>query len=268
MKRNLASRIERRIERCLTAPRRRLQLAGILRTDRLTLPHFLGIGAQKSGTTWLHENLVRHPELYLPEEKELHYFDRDTHKSFEHYAAKFASGRDRVRGEITPAYSVLSRDQIAYARRLLPEARLLFLMRNPIDRAWSQAVMNLVKIPKRRFEDVSLDEFVEQLRLPRTTGRSDYRGTLARWREFYPEDRFLIGFYEEISENPRDLLLRTFRHLGVSADVDWDSFPYAKVIYEGEKVRMPDSIREMLTTQYRDAIRRLAEDFDGARRWL
>jgi hypothetical protein len=39
-------------------------------------PNFLGIGAQKSGTTWLHDNLARHPQVWLPPVKEIHYFDR------------------------------------------------------------------------------------------------------------------------------------------------------------------------------------------------
>ena len=42
------------------------------------LPHFLGIGAQKAGMTWLAQHLSRHPNVFMPEKKELHYFDRPT----------------------------------------------------------------------------------------------------------------------------------------------------------------------------------------------
>ena len=108
------------------------------------LPDFLGIGAQKAGTTWLHENLRCHPELYLPDAKELHYFDWDFHQSLRSYAEHFRDGADRVKGEITPGYSILSSIRIALIKDLMPDLRLLFLVRNPISRAWSQALMNLV----------------------------------------------------------------------------------------------------------------------------
>ena len=52
-----------------------LQKRRLLPVNRSQLPQFLGIGAQKSGTTWLHANLSRHRSLFLPDEKELHYFD-------------------------------------------------------------------------------------------------------------------------------------------------------------------------------------------------
>ncbi len=120
----------------------------------------------------------------------------------------------------------------------------------------------------RSFDDVPFDDLVAFLHDRRTTDRNDYLATLARWREFYPDDRFLIAFYEDVSERPRELLARVFRHLGVSADVDWSLFPYAKVIHGGAKLPMPDSIREMLTHEYRDAIRQLTNEFDAAKRWL
>ena len=70
---------------------------GWLSTRGLTLPDFLGIGAQKAGTTWLHENLRCHPSLYLPDEKELHYFDWHFHRPLRWYAGHFRQGAGRVR---------------------------------------------------------------------------------------------------------------------------------------------------------------------------
>ncbi len=61
---------------CLENP---LYFNGLLASKTLCLPHFLGIGAQKAGTTWLHENLQCHPEIFLPEPKELHHFDWNYH---------------------------------------------------------------------------------------------------------------------------------------------------------------------------------------------
>ena len=69
-------------------------------------PDFIGIGAQKAGTTWLDRNLRAHPQIWMPERKELHYFDRriaDMRSPTDEWSASiFETGRARVTGEITP----------------------------------------------------------------------------------------------------------------------------------------------------------------------
>jgi Sulfotransferase family len=155
---------------------------------------FLGIGAQKAGTTWLWEMFREHPQVWLPPRKELHYFDRALtypspsflatdqplrrwtsraphdrqcrvkcwHAVRRHmrardwpalrwdlryyfgrfddcwYLSLFAQGSGRVRGELTPSYSILDTADVARIARLAPALKIIFLLRNPIDRAWSQ----------------------------------------------------------------------------------------------------------------------------------
>jgi hypothetical protein len=63
---------------------------------------FLGIGAQKAGTSWLFANLRHHPSLFLPEGKKLHFFDKGhISQGIERYLANFAPGEGRICGEIT-----------------------------------------------------------------------------------------------------------------------------------------------------------------------
>jgi hypothetical protein len=102
------------------------------------LPTFLGIGAQRAGTTWLHHCLAEHPDIYMPEKKEQRFFNFNWNKGLEHYKTAFKDGKAfRVRGEITPDYyhnlSAMQR-----IRETLPEVKLVFIMRNPIERAYSQ----------------------------------------------------------------------------------------------------------------------------------
>ena len=85
----LPARLLRRGSRLAADVERALYRYGLLSPARVPFPDFLGIGAQKAGTTWLHENLRRHPELFLPEEKELHYFDRQWVRPLRHYSAAF-----------------------------------------------------------------------------------------------------------------------------------------------------------------------------------
>ena len=146
-------------------------------------PDFLVIGAQRAGTTWLHRVLRQHPALWLPPVKELHYFDRLETKrtildpkerrrvgvkrllsldpwlvsywfrarSDEWYARLFraAKANGLVAGEITPAYATLDETVLRRIKRMNDTIKLIFVMRDPVERAWS-AVNNAAKKGARR----------------------------------------------------------------------------------------------------------------------
>ena len=109
-------------------------------------PDFLIIGAEKAGTTWLHDVLRAHPDLFLPDTKELHFFNRfdsngreiDTYarRGLDWYQRHFeAAERGKPAGEATPLYLC---DPAAprRIRRTLPEARFIVLLRDPVSRTW------------------------------------------------------------------------------------------------------------------------------------
>jgi hypothetical protein len=102
------------------------------------LPDFLGVEAQKSGTTSLHRLLAGHPQIFLPAENELKYFSKRYGEGVEWYAARYASaGRQQFCGEITPYYLFHPEaPQRIYA--LLPRIRIIVLLRDPVERALSQ----------------------------------------------------------------------------------------------------------------------------------
>ncbi len=200
---------------------------------RQRLPDFICLGAQKAGTSWLMSNLARHPEICLPphiKHFDVHYFDRHFHRPLAWYAAHFRQAGDRKKGENTPAYGLLPVWKIAFVRRLLPDLRLLFMLRNPVDRAWSHAVMNLVSDRRRPFETVSDDEFIAHFHLPRSRARGDYLAILGRWERCFGDGHWMYGFFDEVTTNPRGLLSRVFQHLDVSTDIDWDSLRLTEVV--------------------------------------
>lgn len=110
----------------------------------LRLPDFLIIGAQKSGTTWLRELLRLHPDVFLPP-KEVHFFNQPENyaKGPPWYARHFEeAGERQIVGEKTPNYLYLpDRDDVPDGARrihdLLPEARLIAILRDPVQRAIS-----------------------------------------------------------------------------------------------------------------------------------
>jgi hypothetical protein len=240
-----------------------LYTSGFLSKEGLTLPDFLGIGAQRAGTTWLHQNLRCHPQIYLPKKKEQHYFDWRPHRSLRSYSEIFAGQDGLVKGEITPYSSALPMWSIRYIHRLIPTARLILLLRNPIDRAWSQALLNLVVRKHRPYETVTEEEFLAHFRHQRTVSRGDYLGMLDKWLSVFPQEQLFIGFFEDIKERPRELLSAVFEHVGVSADVDWAAFPYNQVVHRGAGISLPDRYRAVLEQMYAAEIDRIADRFGG-----
>jgi len=122
------------------------------------LPDFIIIGAMKSGTTTLHNILRQHSQIFLPPEKEIHYFDIDKNytKGLDYYASFFNDAkRYQLIGEITPRYIWNSQIAQRIAKDLGTKTKLIAILRNPADRAFSHYKMNILnKSEKRSFDDV------------------------------------------------------------------------------------------------------------------
>jgi hypothetical protein len=243
---------------------------GLSDVDHLCLPEFLGIGAQKAGTTWLYENLRRHQEVFLPDRKELHYFDEAFHRPLRFYARHFEPGRHKVKGEITPAYSILPKERIRFIRTIMPAVRLIFIMRNPIDRAWSQAIMELVARKNRKVEEVTHSEFKAFFKSESCMRRSDYLAILDNWLSVFPREQLYVGFFEDIAGRPQELLNNIFSHIEVSREVNWTCFPIDRVIlprvgpveeHQSSRTYMHPEIRRFLEQMYARDIERLHERF-------
>lgn len=235
------------------------------RLSRLSTPDFLCIGAQKAGTSWLASNCNAHPEIYLPSEEhwypgtnnEIHYFDWQFHKPLRSYAKKYAAAEGLIKGDITPGYSTLPRDRIQLIARLMPRLRIVMILRNPIHRAWSQALMNLVRGTGRRYEDVSDEEFLEHFDSERSVRRGDYLRIIEDWTSALGREQVFIGFFDDVVNRPINLLEGIFHHVGASNPVEWDRFPYDIAINRGVQIPLPEHHKRYLEGRYRDEIDQL-----------
>ena len=242
---------------------KRLQRYGVLRPR--TLPAFLGIGAQKSGTTWLHARLREHPSLFLPEEKERHYFDWNFHQPLAAYAQEFRTAGNRIAGEITPGYAILPDDRIEFIARVMPDLRIIYLMRDPVERAWSQVVMNAVEIDGE--DPAAMDDacWLRLLGEDRVRHRGDHAAVLDAWSRRIPPDRMLLGWFEEITDAPGELLARIHEFLGVEHRRPERS----GVVRPGAGVPMPPGVREGLVEMLRPELSALADRYEGrCRDWF
>lgn len=176
---------------------------------------FVGIGAQKAGTTWLYHQLCKHPDIDFPAGKEIHFWDLKCDKGIDWYRQLFPSVPGRVQGEITPAYAMLGRDRVRQVRESFPDIRLVYLMRNPIERAWSAALMALSRA-EMELEEASDQWFIDHFRSAGSLRRGDYEACLRTWLACFPAEQLMLARFERIIEEPRQLLADTCRHLGVS----------------------------------------------------
>ena len=176
---------------------------------------FLGLGAQKSGSTWLYFMLREHPGLYLPPVKELHFWDRDRAHGLDWYRAQFAPAPPGTKaGEITPAYAILSHELIAEVRREFPDIRLLYLLRNPVERAWSGALM---AVPRAEMTvgEASDRWFIDHFNSAGSRCRGDYKACMEAWRRQFEAERLRWFLYDEVVADPRSVLVACAGHLGV-----------------------------------------------------
>lgn len=272
-------RLLRPAKRVYAAVEKGLYARGVLSAGELPLPDFLGIGSAQSGTTWLHRNLGHHPDIFLPSVKEVHYFDRAFWWPLREYSEFFAPGVGRLKGEITPGYAILHPDRIRFIRAVMPEARLVIIIRNPVDRAWSAARRVLSGLAESTFdvafEDIEKSEIIAYLNQEHDYRpergnqgayapgvlRGNYTAILDNWLTHFPEEQLLVCFFEELREDPRGLFLRVLEHIGASTDVDLGAFPLAKVVNKNPEHPIPDAIRSFLQDKYRDEIEGLYQRF-------
>ena len=204
-------------------------------------PAFLGIGAQKAGTTSLHEYMRTHPELYLPEAKEQPFFTNDAayEEGWDAFAAVAFHGAPSGRryGKITPHYmsgpvvwasAGPETASVVIARRireLFPDVKLIAMLRDPVERAISSYWQTKVLGDDERSLDDALDqelsaEALEAARVWPTDGHQhivagEYGRILEAYLASFPREQLFVGSTAVLGSEPMLLLRELWRFLGV-----------------------------------------------------
>jgi hypothetical protein len=168
----------------------------------------------------------------------------------EWYARIFETApAEAICGEVTPNYALLPAREIKHMLALQPRLKIVFILRDPIDRMWSHLKM------RERRHGVDLEQHLKDL-----AGRkdmvplSDYMATIERYQQFVPETNFLTLYFDSIVEEPARLLQETCEFLGL--DFARGAFNRAgEAIHAGSTQTMPavlyDAAREKLEPIYR-----------------
>jgi len=283
------------------------------------LPTFLGIGAPRAGTTWLHANLKKHPEIWLTPVKEIHYFDsiqrgalrgpfyrrhlrkragrylsRETYRdrwregrlfselawdirffvpprTHRWYRRIFRPGPGQIAGEITPAYSILKPELVEQVREVNPDLRIIYLLRDPVERSWSSAISGLARRRGRSPEKITDKQLLRHFQRQAHVLRTDYLRTYENWERVFGRDQIFVGFLDEIQEDPRDLLLRLYRFLGVTAAEEHIPAGLGRKVNSSKEysTAIPENVRIHLAELYLPQLQELSARFgEPATAWL
>jgi hypothetical protein len=191
-------------------------------TRGLTLPNLIVIGAQKCGTSGLHYYLSLHPEVSMSEPKELNFFieERNYPRGLEWYSRHF-DPTARCRGESSPNYTAYPQ-HVGVPERMaatVPDARLVYIVRDPIERITAHWVHNYAK--RREKGDLR-----ETLLHPNTSyvSRSRYFMQLQRFLEFYPDEQVLVLDQRDLRDERMPTLRRLFEFAGVDPSFEHPKF--------------------------------------------
>ena len=132
------------------------------------------------------------------------------------YAGLFAAApRRALVGDITPAYALLDDAGVAHVARLMPEARLFFMLRQPAERMLSGAWHELM-LDRRDPAPPTFAELRAELKSERCRGRSRYHRTIAIWSRHFPADQFKVLFHDDVVSRPQAVLREVCAHLGIA----------------------------------------------------
>jgi hypothetical protein len=284
-------------------------------------PNFLGIGMQKTGTTWLYRNLRKHKDVYLPPKKELRHLMEIAHglvkgekneiELFQRqrddynrrllrrnlrnllrlefraqdliwdlhyrrhpstdpdwYTGQFYFSDARIRGEISPQYHRLGADHIRAIKSLLPEMKIILLLRNPVDQIWSQAKMVLAKEQGRAVEAVPDEEFRAFFDHWRRIN-FDHLEIISNWSNGYGRENLLVSFFEDLESDPS----RVYRDVCDFLEIDpqrgrIDSETLVDRVNPGISSALRPEIERYLYEQWRGCISDLAKDYPQAESWV
>jgi hypothetical protein len=240
------------------------------RLSRLPRPNFIIIGAPKCGTSWLQRALAQHPDIVMVPD-EIEYFSRHLDYPLKWYLNRFArqlrartgsADGPRAIGEKSARYCTISPDRIRLVHRIVPEARLILMTRDPVARHWSQAKRYF---SKRRFNEQECGV----LAIPRERlfayfksmrPLSEFGTIITNWTSVYSAKQLLIVSQEKALAYPLEAYNAVLDHIGVSKNYDQAAITLLRAETNlGPRLNMPGDVADYLEAMFVTERARLQE---------
>lgn len=182
------------------------------------------------------------------------------------YLSLFDNGKEAVKGEITPNYAVLSSEDIQHIHALLPDLKVIYLLRNPVERTWSHLRFRWThgNLDLDNPEAVTLA--VEGSHHAHTC---DYTAIIQRWSACFPAGQFLIGFYDDIAAQPGQLIAQILTFLNLDLTVPLPVEQLSARINASREKQMPRAVERFLAQKYLPEVQKLVPLVGGhSGKWL
>lgn len=242
----------------------------------MILPNFLIIGAARSGTTTLYSWLQEHPNIYLPFERrpEPHFFlkSEEFNRGFSYYSKRYFNNwkGEKAVGEKSTSYLYQASRVAPRIKESIPDVRLIALLRNPIDRAYSSYWFTVLSgLETLSFEDSLLCEnerranpgspLLEEVQPYAYIDRGHYLTQIKQYLEFFPREQLLIGLFDELIENPTQLYRNIARFLQVDETITPSSLDLIINSASRDKKPMSSDTRQKLVKLFRSGVVELGE---------
>ena len=243
-----------------------------------SFPDFLILGPQRTGTTWLYHNLKKHPQIFLPRQKETYFFTTLGKPGHDHFEFEYLDDflahhltetprqwmkrhydslrhchewyRPAARGEATATNALLAPAVIRELLDINPDLKVILMLRDPVERAWSHARKDLVRKFQRRPEEVPETEFAKFFRASGQRGLASYAGLLSTWTTELKPGHVFVGDFEMIAKTPEELLTGLHRFLGIRHGPRYFNRHLEERINpaaSGGESRVPDFARQRLS---------------------
>ena len=186
--------------------------------------NFIGIGAPRSGTTWVYECLKEHPQVCFSSKKELYFFDRKDNyeRGLDFYYSFFDHcSEGLIKGEFTATY-LSSNEAPSRIKSNFPDVKIIVCLRNPIERAYSHYLYD--RASKR--VEVDFEEALKKNEKYIKMGL--YFNQISHYLKYFKKDQIKIIFYEDIKERPSELIKEVCDFLNI--DKTYQSLSSGKVI--------------------------------------
>jgi len=191
----------------------------LMGTQNTSVVSFLVVGCQRCGTSWTDAALRGHPQVYLPPKKQSYFFDRNYQKGIDWYLRSFDGVEPKhvAVGEVATGYCLL--EAIPNMAKHFPHSKLLMVMRNPTDRAYSNFQIRQMESGWNSFEH-ALEEDSDLL------VRGQYIDQIELLLKHYSRDQLLFMLYDDLHADDRGYLRTILKFIGV--DTEFDSKLYGQ----------------------------------------
>ena len=250
---------------------------------------FMVIGAQRAGSTWLFTCLAG-IDLYSRLQKsncdisqkalkaeyisatkkgeastgniqnEINFWSNFDSEKIAWYESLFS--HNDIGGDISPHYALLDVSMIKKIHQYFSHLKIIFILRNPIDRAWSQARMHIVH-QKLNYEDVSDDWFIREFIQDHSLKMGDYEKTIRAWVSVFPFEQFKLMLYDNLAQDPKAFLEVVCDYVNIPIEHIYrvwpSSFINKKINVNKLSPPIRDTLQPILHGLYASNIRSLSE---------